>query len=100
MEFLYNPNAMPEDEVRKTFVARQRLVDELVSLVERQPDGAGVQHVVIIAPRGMGKTTVLLMVSFTIKDKGLDEKWQVVKFPEESYRIYDLADLWLEVVNC
>lgn len=100
MELFYNPNVMPEDEVRKTFVARQKLVDELVGLVERQPDGAGVQHVVIIAPRGMGKTTVLLMVSFTIKDRGLDEKWQAVKFPEESYGINDLADLWLEIASC
>jgi tetratricopeptide (TPR) repeat protein len=99
MELLYNPDAMSEQEIKATFVARQPLVDKLISLIERQPDGAGVQHIVIIAPRGMGKTTVLLMVKFAIKDRGLADRWQAVKFPEESYGIYDLADFWIQVLE-
>lgn len=99
MELLYNPDRMPEAEIKATFVAREALVDELVELVKSQPDGAGVQHAVIIAPRGMGKTTVLLMVKFALKDRGLAEQWQAVKFPEESYGIYDLSDFWLETLQ-
>lgn len=99
MELYYNPDVMPEEEIKATFVARHKLVDELVALIEHQRDGAGVQHVVIIAPRGMGKTTVLLMVKFAIKDRGLDEQWQSIKFPEESYGVYDLADFWLETLD-
>lgn len=98
MELLYNPDSMPEEEVKATFVARQWLVDELASLIKRQPDGAGVQHILIIAPRGMGKTTVLLMAKFAINDGNLSKRWHAVKFPEESYGIYDLADFWLEVL--
>jgi tetratricopeptide (TPR) repeat protein len=96
---------MPEEEVRGTFVARQGLLDELVSLISNQPDGAGVQHAVIIAPRGMGKTTVLLMVKYTIQDSQLKElseireQWEVVQFPEERYNIYDLSDFWLEILS-
>src|SRR5689334_14295098 len=96
MESLYNPDLMSEEEIKQTFVARQGVVDELIGLIERQPEGAGVQHAVIIAPRGMGKTTVLLMVQFAIRDRGLDAYWQTVRFPEESYGINDLADFWLE----
>ncbi|MGH9769639.1 MAG: tetratricopeptide repeat protein [Blastocatellia bacterium] len=99
MELLYNPERMPEEEIKATFVAREKLVDELVSLIESQPDGAGMQHVVIIAPRGMGKTTVMLMVKFALKDRGLTDRWQAVKFPEESYGIYDLADFWIETLS-
>ena len=99
MELLYNPDAMSEQEIKATFVARQPLVDKLIAMIERQPDGAGVQHVVIIAPRGMGKTTVLLMVKFTLKDRGLTDRWQAVKFPEESYGIYDLADFWIQTLE-
>ncbi|MCI0490029.1 MAG: AAA family ATPase [Blastocatellia bacterium] len=98
MEFLYNPDSMPEHEIKATFVAREWIIDELISTIKRQPDGAGVQHLLIIAPRGMGKTTVLLMVKFAIKDRGLAKRWQAVKFPEESYGIYDLADFWMEVL--
>ncbi len=99
MELLYNPDRMPEAEIKATFVAREPLVDELFELVKGQPDGAGVQHAVIIAPRGMGKTTVLLMLKFAIKDRGLSDQWQAVKFPEESYGIYDLSDFWLEILS-
>jgi hypothetical protein len=99
MELLYNPDQMPESEVKETFVAREQLLDDLIELIKSQPDGAGVQHAVIIAPRGMGKTTVLLMVKFAVKDRGLAGQWQVVKFPEESYGIYDLADLWIQTLE-
>ncbi len=44
MERLYNPDQMPEAEIKETFVARQHVVDELVSLIKHQPDGAGVQQ--------------------------------------------------------
>ncbi|MBD0327409.1 MAG: tetratricopeptide repeat protein, partial [Pyrinomonadaceae bacterium] len=61
--------------------------------------GAGVQHVVIIAPRGMGKTTVLLMLQFAIRDTKLAKRWQAVRFSEESYGIYDLSDFWIEALS-
>src|SRR4029453_12020274 len=99
MELLYNPDQMPESEIKATFVAREKLVDALIALVASQSDGAGMQHVVIIAPRGMGKTTVLLIVKFAINDRRLADRWLAVKFPEESYGISDLADFWLETLT-
>ena len=99
MELLYNPEHMEESELRETFVGRHQLVDELISLIEHQPEGAGVQHVLIIAPRGMGKTTVLLMLQLEMRDRGLTGRWQPIKFREESYGINDLADFWIEVLS-
>lgn len=99
MERLYNPDLMPEEEIKATFVARQDRVDEIIALIKHQPKGAGVQHAVIIAPRGMGKTTVLLMVRFAIQDSDLAKQWQAVQFPEERYNIYDLADFWIEILS-
>ena len=99
MELLYNPDVMSEEEIKKTFVARESLVNELVSLVEKQPQEAGMQHVIIIGPRGVGKTTLLLMVKFAINDSALADRWLPVKFPEELYGVYDLADFWIETLN-
>jgi tetratricopeptide (TPR) repeat protein len=99
MELLYNPDLMSEEDIKATFVARQKLIDRLVQSVRTQPEGAGVQHAVIIAPRGMGKTTVLLMLQFAIKESELSKQWIVVRFPEERYNIYDLADLWVEILT-
>ena len=33
MELLYNPDQMPESEIKATFVAREKLVDDLLALV-------------------------------------------------------------------
>jgi tetratricopeptide (TPR) repeat protein len=99
MELFYNPERMSETEIKETFVAYQWLVDEIVAIIKRQPKGAGVQHVVIVAPRGMGKTTMLLMLRFTVLSQDLAKCWQPVLFPEESYSVYDLADLWVEVLD-
>ena len=98
IENFYNPELMPVEELKATFVARAGLVDELIQLIKGQPKGAGTQHVVIIAPRGMGKTTMLLMLQLAIRERGL-EKWVAVKFPEESYHISDLADFWIAVLE-
>jgi tetratricopeptide (TPR) repeat protein len=99
MELYYNPERMSEIEVRETFVANEWLVEEILSILKQQPKGAGVQHALIIAPRGMGKTTVLLMLRFSILRGELAQSWQPVLFPEESYAVYDLADFWLSGLN-
>lgn len=99
MEHLYNPDLMSDSAIKGTFVARQALLDELVNTLADQPTGAGVQHSVIVAPRGMGKTTILLMLQFAVRDSALAEQWQTVRFPEESYGINDLADFWLTVIR-
>jgi tetratricopeptide (TPR) repeat protein len=99
MAFLYNPELMREDEIRATFVARDGLVQDLLGLIKHQPETAGVQHAVIIGPRGMGKTTILLMLRLSLIDQGLNKHWQCIKFPEESYGVDDLADIWIETLD-
>jgi tetratricopeptide (TPR) repeat protein len=97
---LYNPDSMSKEDIKTLFVARQSLLDELVTTIKTQPKGAGVQHLLIISPRGMGKTTMLLMTQFAVEDnQDLVKNWQAVRFPEESYDITDLADFWLKVLD-
>ncbi len=99
MELYYNPEQMPDAEIKQTFVGREPLLRELLDLVRRQPKGAGVQHVVLIGARGMGKTTMLLMLRFAVLDGDLHKKWQPVRFPEESYAVTDMADFWLAAIR-
>ena len=99
MSKLYNPELVPKEEIKRTFVGRHKLVEEIVSIIETQPEGAGVQHLVMVAPRGMGKTTMLLMLRFTVEDGDLSKVWQPVQFPEESYDVFDLSDFWIKVAE-
>jgi len=99
MELYYNPEQMPDAEIKQTFVGREPMLKELLALVRRQPMGAGVQHVLLIGARGMGKTTMLLMLRFAVLEGDLHKKWQPVRFPEESYAVTDLADFWLAAIH-
>lgn len=99
VELLYNPDAMSEAELKATFVGRESLLRDLLELVRSQPDGAGVQHAVIIAPRGIGKTAVLLRLRYAILECDLANTWLPLKFPEELYGVADLADFWLETLR-
>lgn len=99
MSKLYNPELVPKEEIKRTFVGRHKLIEEIISIIEKQPEGAGVQHLIIVAPRGMGKTTLLLMLRFAIEDGDLSKRWQPIQFPEESYDIYELSDFWIKVAE-
>jgi len=99
MELYYNPELMPDAEIKQTFVGREPMLKELLALVRRQPQGAGVQHVLLIGARGMGKTTILLLLRFGVLESDLRNRWQPVRFPEESYAITDLADFWLAAIQ-
>lgn len=100
LDSLYNPDSMSKEDIKVMFVARQPLLDELISIIKNQPTGAGIQHVLIISPRGMGKTTMLLRIQFAIEEnQALSKQWQSIRFPEENYGITDLADLWLKVLK-
>ena len=99
MQLYYNPEQMPAAEIKQTFVGREVMLKELLALVRRQPQGAGVQHVLLIVARGMGKTTILLLLRFGVLESDLHNEWQPVRFPEESYAITDLADFWLATIS-
>jgi tetratricopeptide (TPR) repeat protein len=99
VELYYNPEQMPATEIKQTFVGREVMLKELLALVRRQPQGAGVQHVLLIGARGMGKTTILLLLRFGVLESDLHNDWQPVRFPEESYAITDLADFWLAAIS-
>ncbi|GAB6139806.1 hypothetical protein JCM14076_05350 [Methylosoma difficile] len=99
MEMLYNPDVMSANEFKATFVGREDLLRELVDLVHSQPEGAGVQHAIVIAPRGMGKTSLLQRLYFAILESELADTWLPLKYPEELYGVADLADFWLETLR-
>jgi hypothetical protein len=67
--------AMPEREIKETFVARQWLVDEIAldrQTARRSRCAACGSH----RSAGHGKTTVLLMLRFAIREGVLAKKWQ------------------------
>ena len=98
---LYNPALLPPDVLLSEFTARRPLLARLLDIIRANDPGEPAQHVLCVGPRGMGKTTLLCAIAATIKlhEPELAKQWQPVIFDEESRRIGDLADFWLECIR-
>ena len=97
---LYNPAQLSDDELKASFIARHDTLDQLLQLLREQDDGSPCQHVLLVGPRGMGKTTLGLRFLTAISDTpGLRKNWQPVAFHEESYGICDVSDFWIATLH-
>jgi len=97
---IYNPAQLTPDELKASFVARHETLARMLRLLTEQKPGHPCQHLVLVGPRGMGKTTLGLSFLQAVREKeDLATKWQPVPFPEESYEIGDLADFWLAALR-
>lgn len=98
---LYNPAMLPPEVLLAEFTARRPLLAILLDIVRANDPGEPPQHVLIVGPRGMGKTTLLCAVagSIALREPELKRQWQPVVFDEESRRIGDLTDFWLECIR-
>lgn len=97
---IHNPALLPAEVLLGEFTARGTLLVTLLRIVRQNVSGKPPQHVVLVGARGMGKTTTLWAVAHTIAgDPKLARQWQPVVFDEESRRVGDLADFWLEAIR-
>ena len=97
---LYNPAQLTPDELKASFVARGETLEEMLRLLREQTPSRPCQHMMLIGPRGMGKTTLGLRFLHAVEETPeLAAIWQPVPFHEESYEIGDLADFWLTALR-
>ncbi len=98
---IHNPAILSREALKRMFVARKKLLELLLQDLRQPFEGtAGQQHVLLIGPRGMGKTTLLLRIQYAVEDDpDLSSRWLPICFLEETYRIGDLADFWLEALR-
>ena len=97
---LYNPALLPPDVLLGEYTARLPMLETLLGIVRGNKPGHPPQHCLLIGARGMGKTTTLWALAHRIsRDAELSRQWQPVVFDEESRRVGDLADFWLEAIR-
>ena len=97
---LYNPALLPPDVLLEEFTARRSMLETLLGIVRGNAPGHPPQHCLLVGTRGMGKTTTLWAVAHRVnRDVELARQWQPVVFDEESRRVGDLADFWLEAIR-
>ena len=96
----FNPGTFQSDqEVIEQFVVRQHQLRSVLDVVRGNIDSPSCQHVLLVAPRGRGKTMLLARVAAELRtDRELSRHLLPVRFMEESPEIFDMADFWLETL--
>ena len=93
-----NPGTFQSDhEVIRQFVVRSRELDIVLEILRENAKTSSCQHVLLVAPRGRGKTMLLARVAAELRvQHDLSRHLLPVRFMEESHEIFDMADFWLE----
>ena len=94
----FNPGMLQsDDEVVRQFVVRQREFNLVLEVIRGNLDSPSCQHVLVVAPRGRGKTMLLSRVGAELRTNAdLSKHLFPVRFMEESQEIFTLADFWIE----
>lgn len=92
--FKFNPGFQSDDEAVANFVVRRR---ELDSALAAFAEGGGPPRVLVVAPRGAGKTTLCRRVlAETRCSDALGLRWHAILLGEESYTVTTPGEFFLE----
>jgi len=98
--FVYDPWEQPPEQRQTTFVGRQQFLDRFLGAIQEQEGRTTVQHYILTGPRGIGKTTLLLVLRDRIRqDPEISAKWFCVQLREEEYYVHKQRDLWQLVLQ-
>ncbi len=97
---LYNPATLDAEQLLRGFIDRKGLLERILDIVRQNTPDKPQQHLIVIGPRGMGKTMLLCAIRHRVNgDATLNAEWLPINFYEEQYGIGDLADFWLEAIR-
>ena len=96
----FNPGTFQSDEeLSRQFVVRERELGIVLEVLRGNVGAPSCQHVLLVAPRGRGKTMLLARVAAELRtNREFSERLLPVRFMEESQEIFNLGDFWLEML--
>jgi tetratricopeptide (TPR) repeat protein len=95
----YNPAFQIDEDLIAAFVVRKRDLDLVLEIVRANTALLANQHVLVVGPRGFGKTTLVRRVAAELRtNPSLKRDWFPLIFAEESYAVSTAGEFWLESV--
>ena len=94
----YNPSFLSEAELIESFVVRHADLDIIIRIISENVTDSN-QHVLVVGPRGSGKTTLVHRIAAEIEQNtDLRGRWYPLIFSEESYEVVSAGEFWLEAL--
>jgi len=94
----YNPAFLTDDELIKTFVVRLEHLKMIVQTISENT-GPSNQHVLVVGPRGIGKTMLVLRVAAEVRTHpDLTSRVYPLVFGEEIYQAISPGQFWHEAL--
>ncbi len=97
--YKFTPEYMTKEEIRKLSVGREDILSDLFKKVEESASKGIPRHYLLVGPRGIGKTHLLLLLLDRIEESKLKKILKPIKFSEEEYSISRLSDIFLRVLD-
>ena len=96
----FNPGLLQSDEeIREQFVVRHHELGLLLDDLRGNIGSPSCQHILVVGPRGRGKTMLLARVAAELRsNEDFAGSLLPVRFMEESQEIFSLTDFWLETM--
>jgi len=94
--YRYSPENMSEDILRKLFVGREKLLEDLVKEIGNAAKNKTPRFYLVVGPRGIGKSHFLTLLYYEIEHK-LPSLLIPVKLAEEEYSVYRASDLFVRI---
>ncbi|MDX6750769.1 tetratricopeptide repeat protein, partial [Geminicoccaceae bacterium 1502E] len=92
----FNPHAMSDEAVKALATGREDVLAQILGVIEANRSGGGsLQHVLITAPRGMGKSFLLRLVQVALQER--TDPPRFVLLPEEQPNITTPASFLDEI---
>jgi len=96
--YRYSPENMSEDILRKLFVGREKLLEDLVKEIGNAAKNKTPRFYLVVGPRGIGKSHFLTLLYYEIEHK-LPSLLIPVKLAEEEYSVYRASDLFVRILE-
>jgi len=101
VSYKYMVDRIPEDELRRTFAAREHTLEYLVGELRKQIGKPNPPSFLIYGPRGAGKTTLVRMLDLRIRDE--PELWKAYRtvrpLGEEMPHVGSLLDFLMAILR-